>query len=64
MTATNTVPNAPSPSLYRPIESKRELAELIRDYLVGVDPSRQAELLLRLSVTNSALWPDPCHVAS
>ena len=64
MTATNTAPNAPSASLYRPIETKRELAELIRDSLVGADPSRKQDLLYRLSASNSSVWPDPCHVAS
>ena len=64
MTATNTAPGAPSAALYRPIESKQELAELIRDSLLGADQSRLQDLLLRLSASNSSLWPDPEFVAN
>ena len=60
----NPAPGAPSAALYRPIESKEELCVLIRDSLVGVDQSRQADLLLRLSASNTCTWHDPCFVAS
>ena len=64
MTAVSTAQNTPDVSLYAPIESKKELVLLIRDFLVGADPSRKQDLLRRLSTSNTSVWPDPQHVAS
>lgn len=65
VTAANTLAkNAPDASLYKPFESKQELCETIRDSLVGVDKSRLADLLLRLSASLSSVWPDPDFVAN
>lgn len=59
----NPAPNAPSADLYKPIETKQELAVAIRD-LPGADQSLKQDVLLRLSATLTSVWPDPDYVAS
>ena len=59
MSAVNLAKTAPDPVLYAPFETKAELMRYMRDQLIGVDGSRLADMLQRLSATHTGVWTDP-----